>query len=79
MVHGDEQMSEAELAAFADGSLPPRRRAHVAACIEHSSELRVLVGEQRAALEAVRALAGNGSRDARIHDGLLPAIHRPVA
>jgi anti-sigma factor RsiW len=57
MDHGDgRQISEAELAAFADGSLPPTRRAHVAARIERSSELRVLVGEQRTALEAVRAL-----------------------
>jgi anti-sigma factor RsiW len=56
MVHGDGQISEAELAAFADGSLSPRRRAQVAACIERSRELRVLVGAQRAALAAVRAL-----------------------
>lgn len=56
MVHGDGQISEAELAAFADDSLTPRRRAQVAARIARSSELRVLVGEQRAALEAVRAL-----------------------
>ena len=31
MVHGHGQISEAELAAFADGSLSPRRRARVAA------------------------------------------------
>ena len=63
MVHEDGQISEAELAAFADGSLSPRRRAQVAACIERSRELRVLVGAQRAALAAVRIaysiVAGN--------------------
>jgi hypothetical protein len=56
MVQGDGQMSDAELVAFADGSLPPRRRGQVAARIERSPELRALVGEQRAALHAGRAL-----------------------
>jgi hypothetical protein len=46
----------AELAAFADGSLPPRRRALVARRVERSLELRALLDEQRVALEAVRAL-----------------------
>ena len=49
MVHEDGQISEAELAS-------PRRRTQIAACIERSPELHVLVGAQRAALAAVRAL-----------------------
>jgi hypothetical protein len=56
MVDRDGQISEAELAAFADGSRSPRRRAQIAACIERSPELHVLVGARRAALAAVRTL-----------------------
>jgi anti-sigma factor RsiW len=74
MVHEDEQISEAEVAAFADGSLPPRRRAHVAARVERSSELRVLVGEQRAALAAVRAL--DAPAPARLRARLQPEPSR---
>jgi anti-sigma factor RsiW len=46
----------AELAAFADGSLPARRRAKLAAAVERSPELRALVDEQRTALRAVSEL-----------------------
>lgn len=74
MIHGDGQLSEAELAAFADDSLTPRRRAHVAVHIERSSELRVLVGEQRAALEAVRAL--DAPAPARLRARVLPEPSR---
>jgi anti-sigma factor RsiW len=56
MEQADGQMSEAELAAFADGSLPPSRRAEVAARIGRSPELRALVAEQQAVLHAFRAL-----------------------
>jgi anti-sigma factor RsiW len=77
MVHGDGQISEAELAAFADGSLSPRRRAQVAACIERSRELRVLVGAQRAALAAVRALDAPGP--ARLRALRPPEPSRPHA
>jgi hypothetical protein len=56
MVQTEGQISAAELAAFADDSLPPRRRAQVATRIERSPELRAMVGEQRAALDAVRAV-----------------------
>ena len=49
MVDQDGQISEAELAAFADGSPSPTRRAQVAACFERSPELHVPVGAQRAA------------------------------
>ena len=51
-----EQLSDrelSELAAFADGSLPPSRRAQVSARVERSAELRALVAEQRSALAAV--------------------------
>jgi hypothetical protein len=47
----------AELAALADGSLPPDRRAEVEARIEADPELRALVDEQRRAVGAVRAAA----------------------
>ena len=59
MVREDGNLSDAEiaeLAAFADGSLPARRRRKVAAAVERSPELRALLDEQRAALAAVRAV-----------------------
>jgi anti-sigma factor RsiW len=59
MVREDGKLSDAEiaeLAAFADGSLPARRRRKVAAAVERSPELRALLDEQRAALAAVRAV-----------------------
>lgn len=77
MVHGDAQISEAELAAFADGSLSPRRRAQIAACIERSPELHVLVGAQRAALAAVRAL--DAPAPARLRALRPPEPSRPHA
>ena len=46
----------AELAAFADGSLPADRGQAVAERVERSPELSAMVAEQRAALEAVAAL-----------------------
>jgi anti-sigma factor RsiW len=75
MVHGDGQMSDAELAAFADGSLPPRRRGQVAARIERSPELRALVGEQSASLDAVRAL--DAPAPARLRARIRPEPSRP--
>jgi anti-sigma factor RsiW len=59
MVREDGNLSDAEiaeLAAFADGSLPARRRSTVAAAVERSPELRARLDEQRAALAAVRAI-----------------------
>src|SRR5919204_7035639 len=47
-----------ELAALADGSLPPRRRAAVQARVDASPELQALVAEQRRALAAVHSAAG---------------------
>jgi hypothetical protein len=46
----------ADLAAFADGSLPARRQAKVSAAVERSPQLQALVEEQRDALAAVRAV-----------------------
>jgi anti-sigma factor RsiW len=59
MTERPERLSDrelSELAAFADGSLPPSRRAQVGARIERSAELRALVDEQRVALDAVGRL-----------------------
>lgn len=47
----------AELAAFADGTLPVERRAAVEARLAASAELRAFVARQRRALQATRALA----------------------
>lgn len=47
----------AELAAFADGTLPFERRAAVEARLAASAELRAYVERQRRALSATRALA----------------------
>ena len=47
----------AELAAFADGSLPVERRAAVEARLADSAELRAFVERQRRSLAATRALA----------------------
>jgi hypothetical protein len=65
---GDEHLSDADLAAFADGSLPQVRQAHVAARVERSRRLRILVDEQRVALDAVRAL--EVTAPARLHGRL---------
>lgn len=59
MTEAFEQLSDrelSELAAFADGSLPPSRRAQVSARVERSAELRALVEEQRWTLDAVGGL-----------------------
>jgi len=47
----------AELAAFADGTLPPERRAEVEARVAASPELRELVERQRRTLAATQALS----------------------
>jgi hypothetical protein len=67
----DEHLGDADLAAFADGSLPQVRQAEVAACVERSPLLRSLVDEQRVALDAVRAL--EVTAPARLH-GLLRGL-----
>lgn len=47
----------ADLAALADGSLAPARRAEVEAPVAASPERQALVDEQRRAIRAVRAAA----------------------
>jgi anti-sigma factor RsiW len=44
-----------ELAAYADGSLPPQRRAAVEERLNASPQLRALVDQQRRAVDAIRA------------------------
>jgi hypothetical protein len=50
----DEQQ-QADLAALADGSLPPHRRAEIEAAVAASPTLRAALDRQRAALHAIRA------------------------
>ena len=68
----------AELAAFADGSLPADRRQAVAERVERSPELSAMVAEQRAALEAVGALDVRAPADlhARVGSRDAPALTR---
>jgi hypothetical protein len=49
-------LGEPELARFADGSLPARRRRRIARRLEQEPYLRAVVEEQRAAVAAIRAL-----------------------
>ncbi len=59
MAGDDEKLTDAELAelaAFADGSLPAGRRQAVGERVERSPELSALVADQRATLEAVGGL-----------------------
>ena len=51
----------ADLAALADDSLPPRRRAAIEARLQAQPELRALADEQRRARDTVRAAAGEVS------------------
>jgi hypothetical protein len=53
---GDEHLSDAELAAFADGTLPDARRPRVVSAVARSARLRAQLEEQRLALAAVRGL-----------------------
>jgi anti-sigma factor RsiW len=81
MASQDGNLSEAELAdlaAFADGSLPARRRAKVAAAVEESPKLKALVEAQRRALAAVREVdvsAPAGLR-ARVEAGMADSAPR---
>ena len=47
----------ADLAALADGSLPPERRAEVEARVQANPELRALVEDQRRAVDLIRSAA----------------------
>ena len=84
MVHGDGQISEAELAAFADDSLTPRRRAQTIVTWLRPGRMCVLSGARLSRDELLELAAWNGPMDtARTHNGLLPplapAIHRAAA
>jgi hypothetical protein len=57
----EREREAADLAALADGSLPPHRRREMEARVAASPRLQLLLLEQRAALEAIRA-----------HDGRAP-------
>jgi anti-sigma-K factor RskA len=83
-VNGGEQL--AELAALADGSLAPERRAELEAQIAESPELAELLAEQeravgfaRSAASEVEAPAGLRARvDARRRARRVPGWRRPV-
>lgn len=72
MSAGDESREPElrELAALADGSLAPGRRAEVERRVAASPRLQALLAEQRRAVEAVRA------RDERASPGLHDAVAR---
>jgi anti-sigma factor RsiW len=54
---GSRGVDHAELAALADGSLPPERRAELEAKVAASPELTELLAEQRRAIELTRRAA----------------------
>jgi hypothetical protein len=65
----------AELAALADGSLPPERREALERLVAASPRLQALLREQREALEAIRAL-GDLAPD-RLRESITPVLDRP--
>jgi hypothetical protein len=66
----ESEQEAADLAALADGSLPPERRREVEERVAASPRLQLLLLEQRAALEAIRA------RDERAPQRLRETIER---
>jgi hypothetical protein len=64
----DREPTERELAALADGSLPPARRAAVEARVAASPRLQALLAEQQRAVIAIRA------NTARAPDSLRAAV-----
>jgi hypothetical protein len=72
----EREREAADLAALADGSLPPRRRREMEARVAASPRLQLLLLEQRAALEAIRAHDERAPR--RLHDAVerLPRARR---
>jgi hypothetical protein len=68
----------ADLAALADGSLAPERRAEVEARVEADPELRALVEEQRRAVDLVRTAAADaqGERIEADRQRLAPRARR---
>lgn len=65
------ERDEADLCAFADGSLAPRRRAEVAARVAASPRLQAVVERQRRSLSATAALA-----DEPVPSSLTAALER---
>jgi hypothetical protein len=72
-----EKREQAELAAYADGSLDPRRAAIVAARISASPQLAARVTEQRRALAAVRAIDAPASASLRAALARRPRVAQP--
>jgi hypothetical protein len=71
---------EAELAALADGSLPPDRRAEVEARVAGTPELAALLAEQERAVALVRSAAAEVEAPAGLRrrvEGLRPGEARP--
>jgi hypothetical protein len=66
----ESEQEAADLAALADGSLPPERHREVEERVAASPRLQLLLLEQRAALEAIRA------RDERAPQRLRDAVER---
>ena len=65
----------AELAALADGSLPPERRDALERRVAASPRLQALLRAQREALEAIRALDDPAPH--RLRESIAPVLDRP--
>jgi hypothetical protein len=75
---GDEKRRDqelAELAALADGSLPPDRRDALERRVAASPRLQALLREQREALEAIGAL--DDPAPYRLRESIAPVLDRP--
>jgi anti-sigma factor RsiW len=66
-----------ELAALADGALPPRRRAEVEAAVAASPELARLLRVQLATARAIRTAATRVEAPASLHRRMLSNPARP--
>src|SRR4051794_5914904 len=78
-LNGDDR-ELSDLAALADGSLPPERRAEVESRVASSPRLQALLREQRQALEAVRSRDDRAPRRLHVAVARLPRRRkRPVA
>ncbi len=66
----------ADLAALADGSLAPERRAEVEARVEADPELRALVEEQRRAVDLVRTAAADARAPLALRERIEAARER---
>src|SRR2546430_11845555 len=66
----------ADLAALADGSLAPERRAEVEAGVQADPELRALVEEQRRAVDLVRTAAADARAPLALRERIETARQR---